>query len=715
MVVVQLDFNTAFTSTNLGAVYRTLEAYGVPELDVALVKRMQEGSWYSVANPFGETAACELRKGMRQGCPGSPPFYLTSLDPLIRTLSATGKGWRLHRGDQAHGSARECSRSVAARGTESDPIGAIVDDIVVVTVGQSAVADACSLVSVVELWESWLGPSVNLGKSSVAAIDYATNRIVDTGPIRYRSLQLPVQPPDQPFRYLGMLLTVTLNYDFEKERVLQATKERVMALSNAKFLSPSQRELVVQLSIVSLFRYTAGLVPWTFSELENLTRLWVRGYRGAWGLPNSTDDLLFRVSRRYGGRGCLSALGVWMMETTSLIGQCMRKPGVISLLMLDELRRACVSRGCQTPYQLQRILRLVPTESQKSRMDLLLSRLDAVGLDATGVPWDKEPRQYLLVSEALWTQHQSTQSALNVNSEGLRQSLTTVGKLASAGIWFAAQLSAGPGRWLSLRALPSQVVTESEYEALLALLSTSSCLERIAGERSVVPGSRQLTLWEAADRSRATQPVIRGTGVGDGGRLRPVDHFSAGIGRSRRPHPWQVSPRLPDAVAFDLTSDLLDFIPAPTGWELLRRNGRLPLRAPSGFMCQLEAAQATMLELMNIGLDQATFLSALSGSCQAQQRRDERKSVHWSRHLLACIARITGARGLIGCCLVTYHPHYWWFTSLDEGDVAFGSQGDWPAESCVLILDSYPPAERRSLLSRAFGHPAHVWVLRLAE
>ena len=30
----------------------------------------------------------------------------------------------------------------------------------------------------------------------------------------------------------------------------------------------------------------------------------------------------------------------------------------------------------------------------------------------------------------------------------------------------------------------------------------------------MVPGSRQLTLWEAADRSRAAQPVIRGTGVG---------------------------------------------------------------------------------------------------------------------------------------------------------------------------------------------------------
>ena len=64
VVVLQLDFNTAFTSTNLNAVYSTLEAYGVPEADISLIRRMQTNSWYSVVNPFGETAACDLEKGM---------------------------------------------------------------------------------------------------------------------------------------------------------------------------------------------------------------------------------------------------------------------------------------------------------------------------------------------------------------------------------------------------------------------------------------------------------------------------------------------------------------------------------------------------------------------------------------------------------------------------------------------------------------------------
>jgi hypothetical protein len=220
VVVVQLDFNTAFTPTNPDAVYKTFEAYGVPAADIAVVKRMQVGSWYSVANSFGETAACALWKGMKQGCPGSPPFFLTNEDPLLRTLSATGKGWKLQRSDlrMGPGSGHRPGASRVREG-DSDPVSAIVDDLVVVTIGSSAVADARVLLSLVELWEPWLGPVVNLFKSSCAAINFATSTQVDTSSIRYKGKSLPVQPSDQPFRYLGMLLTMTLNYGFEKARI----------------------------------------------------------------------------------------------------------------------------------------------------------------------------------------------------------------------------------------------------------------------------------------------------------------------------------------------------------------------------------------------------------------------------------------------------------------------------------------------------------------
>ena len=144
-----------------------------------------------------------------------------------------------------------------------------------------------------------------------------------------------------------------------------------------------------------------------------------------------------------------------------------------------------------------------------------------------------------------------------------------------------------------------------------------------------------------------------------------------------------------------------------------------------------------MMQCLNAGLPAETLCAALMEACMDQQRQDElpaealyaalmvacldqqsqdeARTVHWNRHLLACIARITKARGLIGCRSVTFHPHFWWYSSLTPGDSVLGAVLDWPAESGILLLDAFPPLERRDLLRRAAGHVQHVWVLRMAE
>ena len=211
-------------------------------------------------------------------------------------------------------------------------------------------------------------------------------------------------------------------------------------LDRANFLSPSQRETVVQLAIVSVFRCTAGLVRWKVSELEELTTMWVRGYRGAWGLPRSTDDSFFRVSRGQGGRGCPSALSVWITETVGLTSQCVRVPGVVAQLTIEDLQRACVLRGCQTLYQLQRMVRLVPSRKIKTRVEMLVSRLDGAGLDVTGELWPIPSPGKLLIAEAVWPALRSI--AIDRAQQGKqsvkRKCQRAVEKLAAVGVWCAA-------------------------------------------------------------------------------------------------------------------------------------------------------------------------------------------------------------------------------------------------------------------------------------
>ena len=156
-------------------------------------------------------------------------------------------------------------------------------------------------------------------------------------------------------------------------------------LVQAKTLTSSQREAMVQLVVVSVFRYSAALVPWTTTELDGVSNEWRRAYRGVWNLPRGADSSLICLGRRDGGRGCPTAQSIWISETASLIGQCMRVPGLVARLMIENLQRTCLERGCLTLYQLQRMLRL--GSRPRNWVEMLASRLDDLGLDITGEFW----------------------------------------------------------------------------------------------------------------------------------------------------------------------------------------------------------------------------------------------------------------------------------------------------------------------------------------
>ena len=251
----------------------------------------------------------------------------------------------------------------------------------------------------------------------------------------------------------------------------------------------------------------------------------------------------------------------------------------------------------------------------------------------------------------------ATSQGVNYVSENstVQKCLDAVGKLARAGIWFAAQLSAGPGLWLTLRSLPHCVVRENEYEAILYVLRAFPQQGRIVLEQVGSPGLRQLTLWEPVGESNRLQPA-----EDHSESLSPAFQWPTvnGCLLNQQRHPWQCDPRLPDRVTIDFSTDTPELLAAPPGWEMLRRYGRLLVRSLTGSTCQLDAAQAGMLELMQQGMNQSCFLEALVESCALQRRQVESRAVLWSRHLLSCIARISGARGLVGCTAVTFDPHF---------------------------------------------------------
>ena len=83
--------------------------------------------------------------------------------------------------------------------------------------------------------------------------------------------------PTEPFKYLGVRTTLTLDPKFEKEHVMQEMDKRLAALGAAPALSASHRLRIIEFGIASVFRYSAGLTPWTLTELEKIQSKWVHG------------------------------------------------------------------------------------------------------------------------------------------------------------------------------------------------------------------------------------------------------------------------------------------------------------------------------------------------------------------------------------------------------------------------------------------------------
>lgn len=117
VVLVQLDFSTAFNSTDKNAVYRTLQVYAVPVDDMELLRRMQT-------------------------------FIM--MDPLIRILRAPSRTWKPTGGGPMVVPTRGTGqRAKITRNSGSHPAPIYFDDILLVTFGP----DPSTLLAMVQGWE----------------------------------------------------------------------------------------------------------------------------------------------------------------------------------------------------------------------------------------------------------------------------------------------------------------------------------------------------------------------------------------------------------------------------------------------------------------------------------------------------------------------------------------------------------------------------------
>ncbi len=80
-------------------------------------------------------------------------------------------------------------------------------------------------------------------------------------------------------------------------------------------ISPTLKELATKIGVVPVFRYSAGVVPWSETELDQqISKLWMTAFKHAWTLSSNIDGLPMSLDRDDGGREGPSAVKEWTRE-----------------------------------------------------------------------------------------------------------------------------------------------------------------------------------------------------------------------------------------------------------------------------------------------------------------------------------------------------------------------------------------------------------------
>ena len=202
-----------------------------------------------------------------------------------------------------------------------DPNGSsgFADDTTFHTDGVDAVSSMQAIVSPVGACLTWLGQAVNMLKSKISAVNFATGHMAATDNIRLDEAAFPVQPPHKALKQLGVRIAMNNDFSEEKKYILGEMAQRLSALRMDRVLSPTLKELAIKIGVVPVFRYSAGVVPWTKTELEQISKLWLSAFKHAWTFSAKLDDSPMSLDRNDGGRECPSATDEWTRAWLSSI------------------------------------------------------------------------------------------------------------------------------------------------------------------------------------------------------------------------------------------------------------------------------------------------------------------------------------------------------------------------------------------------------------
>ena len=288
LFLLQVDFASAFTSIDHPRLLYIMQELGMPPDAVSVVRGIYTDVTTCVMTAHGATPPIPVQRGTIQGDTLSPFLFLLFSEPLMRWLTVGDRGY--HCGPPSIGSPR------------SEPGVGYADDLALLC---DSIEQLQTQIKKLEMFCAWSGMRLAPSKCNLTgiihgAVPHATKKATDWSVIEpllsrvtIHGQRVQLIKPDAPFEYLGIKLTLTLDWkpQFQAAEALIYDKGQQLVQSS---LSQRQKLLCEEQTIFASLQYAFCITPYKPGQLKRLDAARTRIIKAILSLPGSTsNDFIF--------------------------------------------------------------------------------------------------------------------------------------------------------------------------------------------------------------------------------------------------------------------------------------------------------------------------------------------------------------------------------------------------------------------------------------
>jgi ribonuclease HI len=325
LYVMYVDFSSAFNTIDHDKLLQIMYDLGFPCDAIDTVKHIYTDTTTQISTHKGLSNHIHVDRGTLQGDNLSPFLFLCFIEPLLRWQHSGGRGYRYgclepHENDQHH---------------LSSP--AYADDLAIAT---NNTQDMQIQKTKLENFNQWAGLTANASKCSITGILHGdhhrnpTQAPDDVGKLRYQlenqfliqGKSIPFLSPKEPYKYLGIQITMTLNWEHQTSACIRTIQTKAEAIRHS-MASDWQKLRLLETILRPAITYSMATTSYSSQAINKMDAHIARAARTCLGLPSSTATVALLLPKEQSGMGIKSLWCDYVNRSIQNLTNCLNDTG----------------------------------------------------------------------------------------------------------------------------------------------------------------------------------------------------------------------------------------------------------------------------------------------------------------------------------------------------------------------------------------------------